>query len=65
MSLQTTVVSKNEQVEELQSKLEKKDEIMKELESTQERKSPVFKITIELENLLCHYRSEVTAAKSD
>ena len=33
MSLQTTVVSKNEQVEELQSKLEKKDEIAKELDS--------------------------------
>ena len=32
-SQQTTVVSKNEQVEELQSKLEKKDEIAKELDS--------------------------------
>ena len=32
---------KNEQVEELQSKLEKKAEIMKELESIQERKSCV------------------------
>ena len=42
-SLQTTVVSKNEQVEELQSKLEKKDEMMKELESVQERKSCAFK----------------------
>ena len=40
-SLQTTFVSKNEQVEELQSKLEKKDEIVKELESIQERKSYV------------------------
>ena len=41
-SLQTTVVSKNEQAEELQSKLEKKHEIMKELESVQERKSCAF-----------------------
>ena len=40
-SLQTTVVSKNEQVEELQSKLVKKDEIEKELESIQERMSYV------------------------
>ena len=38
-SLQTTVVSKNEQVQELQSNLEKKDELVKELESIQERKS--------------------------
>ena len=37
--LQTTAVSKNEQVEELLSKLEKKDELVKELESLQERKS--------------------------
>ena len=40
-SLQTTVVSKNEQVDELQRKLEKNNEIMKELESIQERKSYV------------------------
>ena len=33
MSLQTTVVRKSEQVEELQSNLEKKDEIVKELDS--------------------------------
>ena len=32
-SLQKTVVSKNEQVEELQSKLEKKDELVKKLDS--------------------------------
>ena len=32
-SLQTTLVSKSEQVEELQSWLEKKDEIVKELDS--------------------------------
>ena len=37
--LQTTVVSKNEQVEELLNKLEKKDELVKELESLQECKS--------------------------
>ena len=41
-SLQTTVFSKNEQVEELQSKLEKKYEIEKELESMQQRKSRLF-----------------------
>ena len=35
-SLQTIVISKNEQVEELHSKLERKDEIVKELESIQE-----------------------------
>ena len=45
-SLQTTVISKNEQVEELQSKLKKKDEIVKELESIQERKSSCY-ITVE------------------
>ena len=42
MSLQTTVVSKNEQVEEIRSKSEKKDEIVKELESIQERKHYQF-----------------------
>ena len=35
------LVSKNEQVEKLQSKLEKTDETVKELESIQERKSYV------------------------
>ena len=43
-SLQITAVSKNELVEELQSKMEKKDEIVKELESIQERKSCVSKL---------------------
>ena len=38
-SLQTTVVSKNKQVVQLQSKLEKKDEIVRILQSMQERKS--------------------------
>ena len=38
-SLQTTFVSKNDQIKQLQSKLEKKDEIVKELELIQERKS--------------------------
>ena len=32
-SLETIVISRNEQVEELQSKLEKKDEIVKDLDS--------------------------------
>ena len=40
-SLQRAIVSKNEQIEELQSKLEKEDEKVKELESIQERKSYV------------------------
>ena len=40
-SLQTIVISKNEQVEELQSKLQKKYKIVKELESIQEHKSYV------------------------
>ena len=40
-SLQTTVVSKNKQVVQLQSKLEKKDEIVRILQSMQERKSYV------------------------
>ena len=38
-SLQKIVISKNEQVEELQSMLEMKAKRMKELESIQERKS--------------------------
>ena len=38
-SLQKIVISKNEQVEELQSMLEMKANRMKELESIQERKS--------------------------
>ena len=63
-SLPTTVIKKNEQVEELQSKLEKNDEIMKEVESIQERKSVLFKITMELQKLFCHYRSEVTTDNS-
>ena len=33
VTVQTTVASKNDQVEELQSKLEKKNEIVKELDS--------------------------------
>ena len=41
VSLQTIVISKNEQVEELQSELEKKEKIAKELESIQESKSSV------------------------
>ena len=41
-SLQTTVVSKNEQVDELHSKLGKRNETVKELESLQERKSCAF-----------------------
>ena len=40
-SSKTIVISKNEQVEELHSKLEKKDDIVKELEALQERKSYV------------------------
>ena len=40
-SLQTIVITKNEQLEKLQSKLEKTDEIVKELESIEERKSYV------------------------
>ena len=32
VELQTIVISRNEQVEELQSKLEKKDEIVKEID---------------------------------
>ena len=49
-SLQTTVVSKNEQVEELKSKLDKKEEIEKELESIQESKSCLFWINRNINN---------------
>ena len=62
-SLQAVVISKNEQIEELQSKLEKKDEIVK--ESIQERKSYVT-FTVELiSNIFSHnYRSQATTDRN-
>ena len=60
-SLQTTVASKNKQVEELQSMFEKKDEVVKELESIQERRSCYFTVETPFH---INYRSQATTNRN-